>query len=147
MSNVDYNYKIILIGESNVGKTSILYKFVDDKFFNNYIVTIGIDYKNKIIKIEEKSISLKIWDTAGEERFRTLSFGHFKNCDGVALIFDLSDKKTFGKINYWLQQINLHIKTENISIVLLGNKCDINEKANFDDEIDKLTKKLKIKIF
>jgi small GTP-binding protein len=70
MSHIDHSFNFILVGESNVGKTSILYKFVDNTFIDNYIATIGTDYKKKIINIDGKKISLRIWDTAGEERFR-----------------------------------------------------------------------------
>ncbi len=78
MSDIDYSFKLTLVGESNVGKTSILYKFVDDTFYDNYYATIGTDFKKKILNVDGKKISLKIWDTAGEERFRTLSFSTLK---------------------------------------------------------------------
>ena len=147
MSDIDYSFKITLIGESNVGKTSILYKFVDDTFIDNYFVTIGTDFKKKILNVDGKKISLKLWDTAGEERFRTLSFSTYKNCDGIIIIFDLSDKSSFEKINFWLEQINLKSEIDVTSIILLGNKCDIKEREKFDEEINNFTKKINLKYF
>ena len=147
MSDIEHSFNFILVGESNVGKTSILYKFVDNTFIDNYIATIGTDYKKKIINIDGKKISLRIWDTAGEERFRTLSFKNFKRCNGIILTFDLSDKSSFEKITYWLEQINLNIDIDYSSIILLGNKCDIKEREKFDEEINNFTKKINLKYF
>lgn len=117
-------FKILTIGESGVGKTCILRRFVENKFLKNHLATIGIDFKTKNIEIDGTPIKLKIWDTAGQERFRNITNQYYKGADGIVLVFDVVDQKSFDKIKEWMTQIKSNTQTDKIVLVLLGNKCD-----------------------
>ena len=121
-------FKILTLGESSVGKTCILRRFVEGQFFKNQLSTIGIDFKAKTLKIGEHDIRLKIWDTAGEERFRHITSQYYKGAEGIILVYDLTKRETFEKINDWMTQIKNNTRSNEISIVLLGNKKDMEEK-------------------
>ena len=118
-------FKILTLGESSVGKTCILRRYVEGQFFKNQISTIGIDFKSKNLKINNHEIRLKIWDTAGEERFRNITSQYYKGAEGIILVFDLTKKESFDKINDWIKQIKLNTQSDEIAIVLLGNKKDL----------------------
>lgn len=129
MNDDNYCFKILTIGESGVGKTCILRMFVEGKFLKNHLATIGIDFKTKNIEVEGTSIKLKIWDTAGQERFRNITNQYYKGADGIVLVFDLTDQKSFDKIREWMAQIKANTRSEEIAVVLLGNKCDAEPKV------------------
>ena len=130
----DLKAKILTLGESTVGKTSILNKFTDNIFSNRQLPTIGIDFKIKNVKIGELNIELKIWDTAGQERYRNMTKQYFKGADGILLIFDLTKRDTFDKIYQWIEQLNDYSTTYDISIVLIGNKKDLpNREISFEE--------------
>ena len=118
-------FKILTLGESSVGKTCILRRYVEGQFFKNQISTIGIDFKSKNLKINNHEIRLNIWDTAGEERFRNITSQYYKGAEGIILVFDLTKKESFDKINDWIKQIKLNTQSDEIAIVLLGNKKDL----------------------
>jgi small GTP-binding protein len=142
MSNdrADYTLKILTIGESAVGKTCILLRFTDNKFLVNHITTIGIDYKSKTIKMGLKSVKLKIWDTAGQERFRNITKQYYKGADGILLVYDITDRNSFEKIRDWIKQIQENTQKEQIGIVLLGNKCDLEDRQVSYEEGESLAK-------
>ena len=130
----DLKAKILTLGETTVGKTSILNKFTDNIFSNRQLPTIGIDFKIKNVKIGELNIELKIWDTAGQERYRNMTKQYFKGADGILLIFDLTKRDTFDKIYQWIEQLNDYSTTYDISIVLIGNKKDLpNREISFEE--------------
>ena len=140
-------FKILTIGESGVGKTCILRRFVEDKFLKNHLATIGIDFKTKTVKIKNKDIKLKIWDTAGEERFRNITTQYYKGADGIVLVYDVTDGSSFEKIKDWMDQITSNTTKDNIGLVLLGNKCDFEERAVTEEQGIKLGEELKISYF
>ena len=140
-------FKILTIGESGVGKTCILRRFVEDKFLKNHLATIGIDFKTKTVKIKNKDIKLKIWDTAGEERFRNITTQYYKGADGIVLVYDVTDGSSFEKIKDWMDQITSNTTKDNIGLVLLGNKCDFEERAVTEEQGNKLGEELKISYF
>ena len=142
-----HTYKILTIGESGVGKTCILRRFVDNKFLKNHLATIGIDFKTKNIRVNDVEVKLKIWDTAGQERFRNITNQYYKGADGICLVFDLTDTNSFEKINDWVSQISSNTKEEDISLVLLGNKCDSDQRTVSDHYGLNKAKELKIKYF
>ena len=110
--DIDYDYiiKIIIIGDSNVGKSSLLKKFVKNEFSENRIQTIGVDYATKNIHIHNSNIKLQIWDTAGQERFRSLCTTYYKGSNGVILVFDITDRESFKHINYSIIKFSIMIK-------------------------------------
>ena len=122
------DFKILTLGDSSVGKTSFILKFIEDKFSLNYIATIGLDYKHKKINLSSgETVGLRIFDTAGQERFKSISLNFIKNANGILLIYDISNKETFDSVKGWMSSIK-NAANENISIVLVGNKCDLEEK-------------------
>ena len=129
MSSENNTFKILTIGESLVGKTSILRRYVDNKFERHHLATIGIDYQTKTLKIKDKEIKLKIWDTAGQERYRNIANHAYKGADGIILVYDITDELSFSKISDWMEQINSNLSRNEIGIILIGNKSDIKERA------------------
>jgi small GTP-binding protein len=139
--------KILTIGESGVGKTCILLRYTDNKFIKHHLTTIGIDYKTKDVNINNKSIKLKIWDTAGQERFRNITQQYYKGADGIVLVFDLTDRNSFEKVREWMKQIQSYTQKDSIAIVLLGNKCDAEDKAVSIQEANEIANEFNLKFF
>eukprot|EP01083_Nonionella_stella_P112320 330286_1 len=131
MTTPDYSFKIVIIGDSGVGKSSVLLRFADGSWKDNYAATIGVDFRFKTIKIENKIVKLKIWDTAGHERFRSISSSYFRGCDGAILCYDICNKKSFQNIMVHLQE--LQAKSEkNCAKILIGNKVDMETSREVD---------------
>jgi len=120
----DYLIKLLLIGDSGVGKSCLLLRFSDDAFTPSFITTIGIDFKIRTVELDGKRIKLQIWDTAGQERFRTITTAYYRGAMGILLVYDVSDEKSFNNIRNWMRNIEQHA-TESVNKMLLGNKCDV----------------------
>jgi Ras-related protein Rab-8A len=118
--------KLLLIGDSGVGKSCLLLRFSDDQFTQSFITTIGIDFKIKTIELDGKRIKLQIWDTAGQERFRTITTAYYRGAMGILLIYDVTDEKTYGNIRNWIRQIEQHAAPQ-VTKVLIGNKADMTQ--------------------
>ena len=129
-NKVDYSFKILFLGNIGVGKTSIIFRYVNDKLRNDQKSTIGIDYKSKIIEYKSKKIKLKIFDTSGQERFRSLTKSYYQGSDGIIIVFDIKRKNTFEGITYWMEEINKNCDKNKIGLLLVGNKNDgdINDR-------------------
>ncbi|VWU52803.1 ras-related protein Rab-1A [Hepatocystis sp. ex Piliocolobus tephrosceles] len=140
----DHLYKIILIGDSGVGKSCILLRFSDDHFTESYITTIGVDFRFRTIKVDDKIIKLQIWDTAGQERFRTITSAYYRGADGIIIIYDCTDKNSFLHINDWMGEINKYTNEDTCKL-LVGNKSDcIDEIEITTAEGENKAKELKI---
>jgi len=125
----DLLIKLLLIGDSGVGKSCLLLRFSDDSFTTSFITTIGIDFKIKTIQLDDKKIKLQIWDTAGQERFRTITTAYYKGAMGILLVYDVTDEQSFQNIRNWIRNIEQHA-ADNVDKILIGNKCDmITEKV------------------
>ena len=123
-----FEYKVILIGDPGVGKTSIMSKFVTNEFQSVYTSTIGVEFKLKEIYINNNTCArLKIWDTCGQEKFRAITRQYFKNSEGVFLVFDLTNKDTIKKLNLWLRDIKDNIDND-FFVFLIGNKTDVKDR-------------------
>lgn len=122
--NVMTTLKILIIGESFVGKSSLLIAYTDDTFSDDVGATIGVDFKTKKIKIDGNLINLAIWDTAGSERFRALTPNFYRGAHGVIFVYDVTARKTFEKLNSWLDEVNAYADKPNIVKMLVGNKID-----------------------
>eukprot|EP01016_Furgasonia_blochmanni_P012680 TRINITY_DN1633_c0_g2_i1.p3 TRINITY_DN1633_c0_g2~~TRINITY_DN1633_c0_g2_i1.p3 ORF type:complete len:215 (+),score=25.89 TRINITY_DN1633_c0_g2_i1:837-1481(+) len=125
--------KLLILGDSKVGKTSILTNFTENVFASHTAPTLGIDYKIKKVTIDGTEIKLQLWDTAGQERFRAITQNFYKNAMGVVLVFDLTDERTFQNLTNWLVSINTY-SGENVTKILLCNKCDMTEKIKVQAE-------------
>ena len=140
-------FKILTIGESGVGKTCVLRRFVENKFLKNHLATIGIDFKTKTLNINNQEIKLKIWDTAGQERFRNITTQYYKGADGIVLVYDVTDEASYEKIRDWMEQILSNTQQEEIGLVLLGNKCDMDPRSVTEEMGKKMAEELKINYF
>ena len=118
---------LLLVGDSAVGKTCLLSRFISDKFNFNLVSTIGLDYKMKEINVDNVPYNLLIWDTAGQERFRTITPSFFRGAHGVAVVYDVSSQESFEHVKFWCDEISFHATTT-MHTILIGNKCDVEEK-------------------
>ena len=146
-SDSNYTFKILTIGESGVGKTCILRRFVENKFLKSHLATIGIDFRTKVLQVYGKDIKLKIWDTAGQERYHNITSQIYKGADGIILVFDVNEEISFTKIKDWIEQIKSNISQDEISLILLGNKCDIEERAISKEQGQEMANSLKINYY
>ena len=146
-SDKSVTFKILTIGESGVGKTCILRRFVENKFLKNHLATIGIDFKTKNLTINNKEIKLKIWDTAGQERFRNITTQYYKGADGIVLVYDVTDDGSFEKIRDWMAQIQANAEKDDLGLVLLGNKCDVEPRVVTEEQGNKMAEELHISYF
>merc|ERR1712087_1012729 len=125
----DMLIKLLLIGDSGVGKTCLLLRYNDNSFNQTFIATIGIDFKIKTINLDGKTIKLQIWDTAGQERFRTITSAYYRGAMGILLVYSVTDEQSFQNIRNWIRNIEQHA-ADNVNRLLIGNKCDmISEKV------------------
>ncbi|EGD81061.1 small GTP binding protein RAB8 [Salpingoeca rosetta] len=129
----DYLFKLLLIGESGVGKTCVLFRFSDDAFNASFISTIGIDFKIRTIELDDKKIKLQIWDTAGQERFRTITTAYYRGAMGIMIVYDITNPKSFDNVKNWIKNIEENA-SEDVELMLLGNKCDMEESRAVSKE-------------
>ena len=126
---VYYKLKLILLGDSGVGKTTLLSRYMNEEFIPNLPCTIYADFKIKSYKINSSTTAeLVIWDTCGQEKYRSLTNQYFKDAHGVILMYDVYNKRSFTDLNIWLEEIKKNIIKENVSIILVGNKVDLNSR-------------------
>lgn len=123
----DYLFKFLLIGNSAVGKSSLLLRFSDNIFNESFLPTIGVDFKIRTIDLGGKTAKLQIWDTAGQERFKTITATYYKGAHGIILVYDITDKQSFRDIDTWLNEVEKHA-SENVVKLLVGNKCDLESQ-------------------
>ena len=131
--NFDILYKIVIIGDSGVGKSNILSRYVRDEFSIDTKATVGVEFGSKIISINNQQIKIQIWDTAGQEKYKSVSTIYYKGAKGALLVYDISRKETFNNLNRWINEIKNN-SDENINILLIGNKCDLEEGRQISQE-------------
>ena len=150
--NFDYMFKILIIGNSSVGKTSFLFRYADDSFTSAFVSTVGIDFKVKTVFRQNKRVKLQIWvcirltgnsfshlfidslftrhclqDTAGQERYRTITTAYYRGAMGFILMYDVTNEESFNSVQDWVTQIKTY-SWDNAQVILVGNKCDCQEE-------------------
>lgn len=133
--------KLLIIGESGVGKSSLMLRFTDDDFDNEQALTIGVDFKTKIINIDDVNIKLAIWDTAGQERFRTLTPSYYRDAQGAILVYDVTKRSTFQKLDSWLNELEIYGTRPNMAKMVVGNKIDQPDREISREDGFKFAKK------
>lgn len=126
-------FKIVIIGDSGVGKSCLLLRFADDTFTDNYYTTIGVDFRYKCISINNKKIKLQIWDTAGQERFKTVTSAYYRGADGIIIVYDQTEHQSFDHLGDWLDDIT-KFTTDNPIKFVIANKEDLKDNATVTDE-------------
>ena len=128
MEQKEFLYKILLLGDTSVGKTCFLMRYTDNTFQEIHMSTIGLDYKLKNVQLDDgKMYKIQIWDTAGQDRFRSITKNYYKGAHGIVLIYDITDKKTFENVRNWVRQIKEEV-SDKVCIILVANKIDAEEK-------------------
>ncbi|KAJ7532818.1 hypothetical protein O6H91_13G021500 [Diphasiastrum complanatum] len=127
----DYLFKLLLIGDSGVGKSCLLLRFADDTYLESYISTIGVDFKIRTVELDEKIVKLQIWDTAGQERFRTITSSYYRGAHGIIVVYDVTDQDSFNNVKQWLNEIDRYA-SESVNKLLVGNKSDLTAKKVVD---------------
>lgn len=142
--------KLLMIGDSGVGKSCLLVRFSQDNKkakVESHMPTIGIDFKIKRVVLDGNKVKLQIWDTAGQERFRTMTTSYYRGSQGILLVYDITDKKSFTAIRSWIAQIKQH-SDANVNMILVGNKCDRqDDRCVSTKEGESLAREFKIKFF
>ena len=140
----DYLFKVLLIGDSGVGKSCLLLKFTDRVFSDHYISTIGVDFKIQTLQLDDKIIKLQLWDTAGQERFRTITTSYYRGAHGIIIVFDITDKESFANIKTWITEID-RFASDNVCKILIGNKSDLEKQREVSiEDAKELANKYKI---
>ena len=143
----DQKIKIMVIGESLVGKTALITKYTKNTFGGAYLTTVGIDFQDKFLNINGKEIKIELWDTAGQERFRNIAKNYFQSSDGFLLVYDLTKKSSFEKLDFWNEQISLNAPKET-KYILVGNKKDLEDQREVKiEEGEDFAKKNNIKFY
>ena len=141
--NNDYDliFKLVLIGDSGVGKTNILSRYIKNEFSYSSKSTVGVEFGSKIIKTNNKLIKIQIWDTAGQERYKSITSAYYKGAKGAFIVYDITRKETFENVDKWIAELKT-TGDEDVFILLIGNKCDLEEQRAVPTE--EATKKAEI---
>ena len=142
----DYIFKIVLIGDTCVGKSCILVRFSDDVFVENYVTTIGVDFRFKTMIVKNKIAKIQIWDTAGQERYRSITTAYYRGAAAIVICCDSTNKESFYNINNWIDEISKYTDKD-VDKLILMNKCDLVEERQIDkSEVSKFEKESGLKV-
>ena len=147
--NYDKKVQLLIIGDSTVGKTSILSRYTNGDFNPHYLATVGLDFFKKDEVYNGKTIRIKIWDTAGQERYKSLTQGYFRNAEGIMIVYDVSNLVSFENLKYWIQSIKTHIDIDKgeVPAIIIGNKIDIFEREVKKEDAENFAKEQGFKYF
>ena len=141
----DLKYSIVLLGDSKAGKQQLINRYAKNQYGGVYMTTVGIDFQDKIIEIEDKKVKLQIWNSA--ERFRNVAKSYLESTQGFLLVYDITDKESFEKLDFWMELIKNNSQ-KNIKLVLVGNNCDLSDKRQVSiEEGEAFAKKNNMKFF
>ena len=137
--------KLLLIGDSNVGKTSLLLRYINNSFTEKYIATIGVEFKSKDVTLNNNTYKIHIWDTAGQERYKSITKNFYKHAEGIIFVYDITKKETFDNLKNWIS--NAENETD-FKIIIVGNKLDMESRREVSiEQLKKLAKKKNCKYF
>ena len=143
----EHSFKILLLGDTSVGKTCFLKRYTDDTFQDAYLSTIGFDFKFKMVELKNgKKVKVQLWDTAGQERFRTIAKSYYKGAHGIILVYDVTNQKSFDNIKNWVNQIKEEASSK-VCIILIANKIDSDERVVSKEDGVALAKNYGLKIY
>mmetsp|Transcript_6035 Transcript_6035/g.8369 ORF Transcript_6035/g.8369 Transcript_6035/m.8369 type:complete len:209 (-) Transcript_6035:134-760(-) len=133
-ADLDFHLKVIILGDSGVGKSCLLKSFMGREFSEGYVSTIGVDFEMKQLVVQGRKVNLQIWDTAGQERFRTITTSYYRSCDAILVVFDITEPETFTNVEAWLEDVRSYAKKD-VNILLLGNKVDLyaDRKVSYEN--------------
>ena len=129
----DYLFKLIIVGDTNVGKTNIMSKYIKDQFNITSKSTIGVEFGTKILEIDNKKVKAQIWDTAGQERYKSITSAYYKGAKGAFIVYDITNKSTFESVDKWIKDLNSY-GDKNLTMLLIGNKSDLEDKRIINKE-------------
>ena len=145
-NDVAFLFKVIVVGDAATGKTAVTMRWATGTFSESYRMTIGVDFAVKIVEADGKKVKLSVWDTAGQERFSHIRPMYFRGARGGLIVFDVTNRKSFENVSHWLEEVNNHC--ENIPLLLVGNKIDLEDQREVSSEEGKvLAKKLGLPFF
>ena len=140
--------KILTLGDTTVGKTSIVLQYTTQKYNTQILSTIGVDFKSKVINIDNNKVKMLIWDTAGEERFRNIASQYYNGADGALLIFDITKKSSFERIVYWINELSQKKNINELGLLLVGNKIDLEKERQVQkEEAERFAKENNLKYY
>ena len=143
----DYIFKLVLRGDTCVGKSCILVRFSDDIFDDNYVTTIGVDFRFKTMAIKNKIVKIQIWDTAGQERYRSITTAYYRGAAAIIICCDCTNRESFDNIKNWIEEISKYTDNDSVDKIVFLNKCDLNEERCIKkEEIEQSEKENGIKI-
>uniref|UniRef100_A0A1B6M0F0 Ras-related protein Rab-35 n=1 Tax=Graphocephala atropunctata TaxID=36148 RepID=A0A1B6M0F0_9HEMI len=142
----DHLFKLLIIGDSDVGKSSLLVRFADNTFSGNYITTIGVDFKIRTVEVDGEKVKLQIWDTAGQERFRTITSTYYRGTHGVIVVYDVTSGESFANVKRWLHEIEQNCEV--VNRILVGNKNDApDRKVVLTEDAQRFADQMRIQLF
>lgn len=130
----DFMFKYIIIGDTGVGKSCLLLQFTDKRFRTDHDLTIGVEFGARLISIQQKAIKLQIWDTAGQESFKSITRSYYRGAIGALLVYDVTRRETFNHLEHWLSEAKEHDRDDRMVIMLIGNKCDLVTQREVSEE-------------
>jgi len=134
-TDYDHLFKLVLVGEVGVGKSSLVLRYTDNTFLNDDVGTIGADFKVKFINVDKKKIKLQIWDTAGQEKFRVMTSSYFGGANAVIIVFDLTDQKSLDAVEKWIKEAQSFAdKSKPLQFLIVGNKKDLEKERTVDKD-------------
>jgi len=139
--------RLLTLGDSGAGKSSLLLRYTQGEFACEYMPTIGIDFRLKNIEVNGRTVKVQVWDTAGQERFRTITHNYYRGAHGIALVYDTTNEISFYNIKKWIQDVRTYAES-NVNLVLIGNKCDLqNEQAIPKEKGQEIADEYNVKFF
>ena len=131
--NYEMMFKVVLVGDSSVGKTNIMSKYLKNEFHEDSKATVGVEFGSKQFSVEGHQIKAQIWDTAGQERYKAITSAYYKGVKGAFVVYDITRKQSFDSVDRWINDLRA-AADKNLSIIIIGNKCDLEDQRQVNKE-------------